>query len=227
MPSHNPPPNDDLPGGGGRLPEHIPGGREPEAVDISAGYEVSDVKVTGVIVFLVALGIFVVVTALLCYGIGAAINAHLNREDGRPSKWSQTVNIRELGNMPSNPDMQNKVAELTQSFPTPRLQVDDGNQDLAELHEREDLLLDHYSWVDEAKGKVRIPIERAMELIAQRGLPVAPPVATEPLMVGDSKPTITAPLTDGFSPTAYEQELPSVQGNNVGDQPGSGKAGVE
>lgn len=227
MPSHNPPPNHDLPDGGGRLPEHIPGGREPEAVDISAGYEVSDVKITGIIVFLVALGIFVAVTALLCYGIGAAINAHLNAEDGPTSKWSKTVNIRQLGNMPSSPAMQNKVAELTQTFPTPRLQVDDGNEDLAELHERENLLLDHYSWVDKSKGQVRIPIERAMELIAQQGLPVAPAAQTEPLMTGDRRPVVTAPLTDGYAPTAYEQEMPAVQGNAVGDQPGAGKAGVE
>ena len=85
--------------------------------------------------------------------------------------------------------MQNKVAELTQSFPTPRVQTDDGNQDVADLHAREDLLLDNYSWVDQSQGKVRIPIERAMELIAQRGLPVAPAVQTAPLMTGDSKPT--------------------------------------
>ena len=39
---------------------------------------------------------------------------------------------------------------------------------------REDLLLDNYSWVDRSQGKVRIPIERAMELMPQRGLPVAP-----------------------------------------------------
>ena len=49
----------------------------------------------------------------------------------------------------SNPELQNKVAELTQQFPTPRLQIDDGNQDVADLHEREDLLLDNYSWVDQ------------------------------------------------------------------------------
>ena len=30
-------------------------------------------------------------------------------------------------------------------FPTPRLETDDGNQDTADLHAREDLLLDHYS----------------------------------------------------------------------------------
>ena len=84
--------------------------------------------------------------------------------------------MRQLGNLPSSPELQNKVAELTQTFPTPRLQTDDGNQDVADLHAREDLLLDNYSWIDQSEGKVRIPIERAMELIAQRGLPVAPAV---------------------------------------------------
>lgn len=210
MPSHN--------NSGDHLPEHIPGGREPEAVDITAGYERSDVRITGIIVFLIAMGIFVVVTALVCYGLGKAINAHLDREDGPTNKWTKTVNIRQLGEMPSAPAMQNKVAELTQSFPTPRLQADqgDGNEDLIDLHQREDLLLDHYTWVDRAKGTVRIPIERAMELIAQRGLPVAPPAQTEPLMTGDTRPTVTAPLTDGFAPTGPEQQFPPVPGNRSG-----------
>ncbi len=212
MPSHNNSQD------GGRLPEHIHGGREPEAVDISAGYEQSDVRISGVIVFIIALGIFVAVTAFVCYGVGMMINAHLDREDGPNTKWTQTVDIRQLGNLPSAPAMQNKVAQLTQSFPTPRIQADqgDGNQDLIDLHEREDLLLDHYTWVDRSKGTVRIPIDRAMELIAQHGLPVAPPAQTEPLMTGDSRPVVTAPLTDGFAPTAAEQEMPPAQENGNG-----------
>ncbi len=81
------------------------------------------------------------------------------------------------------------MAELTQQFPTPRVQTDDGNQDVADLHAREDLLLDNYTWVRrKAQGKVRIPIERAMELIAQRGLPVAPAVQQAPLMTGEKSP---------------------------------------
>jgi len=223
MPSHK----DEFPGGGGKLPEHIHGGREPEAVDVSAGYETSDVRITGIIVFLVSLAVFVAVSALLSYGIGAAINAHLTAEDGPTSRWSKTANIRSLGDMPSAPAMQNKVAELMQSFPLPRVQTDDGNQDLADLRERENLLLDHYSWVNEKAGQVRIPIDRAMELLAKQGLPVAPPAQLPKLMTGDSRPTVTAPLTDGYAPTAYVQELPNVLGNNVGDQPGGASAGVE
>jgi len=183
-------------------------GHEPEKheVDASAGFERSDVGIPGIVVFLTALAIFVAVTGLLCYGIGKVINAHMNKEDGRTAKWTKTVDVRQLGNMPSSPELQNKMAEFTQTFPTPRVQTDDGNQDVADLHAREALLLDSYSWVNQSQGKVRIPIERAMELIAQRGLPVAPAVETAPPMTGDNVPTVTVPLTDGFAPTAFEQE---------------------
>ena len=96
--------------------------------------------------------------------------------------------------------------------------MDDGNQDVANLHQREDLLLDHYSWVDRPQGRVRIPIERAMELIAQRGLPVAPAAtSSEPLMAGDTKPVVQVPLTDGFAPTAFEQQEQS-QARMAGEQ---------
>jgi hypothetical protein len=181
--------------------------REPEAIDTSLGYEGTDVKVTGILVFLVSLGIFVAVTGLVCYGIGKVLNAHMNKQDGPNSKWTKTVQIRDLGNMPSNPEMQNKVAEITKSFPQPRVQIDDGNIDVAELHAREDILLDNYTWIDPKKGTVRIPIEQAMQIIAQRGLPVAQAQEGPQLMTGDSKPVVTMPLTNGFARTSYEQEL--------------------
>jgi hypothetical protein len=188
-------------------------GHEPEKheVDASLGYERSDVGVTGIVVFLTSLAILVAVIGLLCYGIGKVFNAHMNKVDGPNSKWTKTVDVRQLGNFPSSPELQNKVAELTQSFPTPRVQIDNGDQDVADLHAREDLLLDNYSWVNQSQGKVRIPIERAMELIAQRGLPVAPAVETAPPMTGDNVPTVTVPLTDGFAPTAFEQEEAQAQ----------------
>jgi hypothetical protein len=183
----------------------------PEKIDTSSGFEQSDVKTTGILVFITALTIFVVVTAVLCYGIGKVINARMNVEDGPNTKWTKSVDVRQLGNMPNSPDLRNKVAELTQQFPTPRVQLDDGNQDVADLHAREDLLLDNYSWADPAHSKVRIPIDRAMELIAQRGLPVAPAVQTAPLMTGESTPVIQVPLTNGFVRTGFEQEKAEAQ----------------
>jgi len=185
---------------------HEPEDHKPEEVDASAGYERSDVKISGIIVFLTALTVFVVVTAVLCYGIGKVINANMNKEDGPNSKWTRTADVRQLGNLPSSPELQNKIAALTQQFPTPRLQTDDGNQDITDLHLREDLLLDHYTWVDRAQGKVRIPVERAMELLARSGLPVAPAVVQAPPMTGESKPVVLYPLTNGFARTGYEQD---------------------
>ena len=202
-------------------PENHGSGHEPEKIDVSLGFEQSDVKIAGILVFITALSIFVVVTAILCYGIGKVINARMNTEDGPNSKWTKTVDVRQLGNLPNNPDLQNKVAELTQQFPTPRVQTDDGNQDVADLHAREDLLLQNYSWADPAHTKVRIPIERAMELIAQRGLPLAPAVQTAPLMTGESTPVIQIPLTSGFARTAYEQEEEQAKAIQARQQEGN------
>ena len=191
--------------------QKILGSHGPSEIDASAGYEQSDVRVTGIIVFLVSLAILVAVCGIVTYGMGKLINARMNKEDGPNDKWTKTAQIRELGNLPSNPEMQNKVAEITRSFPTPRVQTDDGNQDVADLHAREDLLLDNYTWVDQSQGKVRIPIERAMQIIAQKGLPVAPVVQQAPLLAGDSKPAVTAPLTSGFARTGYEQDQAAAQ----------------
>src|SRR5258708_27483279 len=191
--------------------QKILGSHGPSEIDASAGYEQSDVRVTGILVFLVSLAILVAVCGVVTYGMGKLINAHMNKEDGPDSKWTKTAEIRELGNFPSSADMQNKVAEITRSFPTPRVQTDDGNQDVADLHQREDLLLDNYTWIDQSQGKVRIPIERAMQIIAQKGLPVAPAVQQSPLLAGDRKPAVTTPLTSGFARTGYEQDLVAAQ----------------
>ena len=37
---------------------------------------------------------------------------------------------------------------------------------------KENEVLGSYDWVDQKNGVVRIPIDRAMDLLAQRGLPV-------------------------------------------------------
>jgi len=50
--------------------------------------------------------------------------------------------------------------------PEPRLQVSPA-QDLKELRAAEDAMLHSYGWVDQQAGVVRIPIERAMEVLAE------------------------------------------------------------
>jgi hypothetical protein len=175
-------------------------------IDTSLGYEGTDVKVSGIVVFLTALAIFVAVTGVLCIGIGKVINTEMAKADGPVTKWNHPVDVRKLGNLASSPEIQQQFSQLAQRFPTPRLQTDDGYQEIADMHAKEDLLLDNYSYVDQSKGTVRIPIDRAMELIAERGLPVAPATAQTPLLAEDSVPVVKAPLTDGFARTGYEQD---------------------
>ena len=54
--------------------------------------------------------------------------------------------------------------------PEPRLQSDPAT-DLRRWRAEEDAALRSYSWADRSRGVVRIPLERAMELVLKRGLP--------------------------------------------------------
>ncbi|HYG36179.1 MAG TPA: hypothetical protein VEC99_15415 [Clostridia bacterium] len=71
------------------------------------------------------------------------------------------------------------------NFPEPRLQTSP-KQDMATFNAREEAELHSYGWVNRDAGQVRIPIARAMDLIAERGLPtrthgVAPTGTKTPL----------------------------------------------
>jgi hypothetical protein len=61
----------------------------------------------------------------------------------------------------------------TQTFPEPRLEKNERTE-LREFIEDQDRKLVTYNWADKDKGIVQIPIDRAMDLIVQRGLPVRP-----------------------------------------------------
>ena len=54
--------------------------------------------------------------------------------------------------------------------PEPRLQPNPP-ADLKTFRDAEEAILNGYAWVDPDKGMVRIPVARAMELVAQEGLP--------------------------------------------------------
>ena len=185
----------------------------PESVQV--GYETTDVNIGGVITFLAGLTGFVLIFFGFCFVMGKVINSAFVKEDGPPTRWNRnysdagmkTTDTGKRENLANNPDLQQKeLATVTRAFPTPRLDIDDSNQATADLHAREDLLLDHYS--RGAGGTVRIPIDRAMELVAQHGLPVVgATVASGPGFVGDNVSPITEPLTSGFARTGYELDV--------------------
>lgn len=59
---------------------------------------------------------------------------------------------------------------VTREATEPRLQVN-APSELRTMREAENRMLNGYGWIDPQAETVRIPIERAMEILAQKGLP--------------------------------------------------------
>ena len=201
-----------------KVPEHPAHPHVEPHVDADhPGYELEDVNTKGVAVFLAGLFGTVIIFFFVCYAMGRVINNLWIKEDGAANKWKVAAGAVPPGgqrrDLTSNAQLeQEELGQMTNTFPAPRLEMDDGNQATYELHAREDLLLEHYSTVDGQPGTIRIPIERAMELIAQNpaqyGLPAAPPSGLAPDTVAyAARPQIQAPLTTGFARTGYELEM--------------------
>ncbi len=82
-------------------------------------------------------------------------------------------------------------AELTQVPPAPRIQAKP-QFDIYNLRRHEDAVLGSYGWVDQPGGVARIPINRAMDLLAMRGLPTQ---GAQPATVPDTGPESGGPQT--------------------------------
>lgn len=70
----------------------------------------------------------------------------------------------------------------------PPLQTDvTRKRDMKEMLQEQEKVLTTYGWVDEQRGIARIPIDRAIDLIAERGLPTRP---------GGTRPEGEAPVPE-------------------------------
>jgi hypothetical protein len=73
--------------------------------------------------------------------------------------------------------------------PPPRIQPNPG-ADIQSYFQSQQNLLNTYGWIDRQNGIVRLPIDRAMELILQRGLPTrSRPQENEKLPQKENLPT--------------------------------------
>jgi hypothetical protein len=120
-------------------------------------------------------GIFLsagLVIALIVISLGGAL--------ALLARWTRHQPLDPAGKFLVAPDLKPLAR-----FPAPQLEIDP-HLGLLALRAREDAELNQYGWVDRTNGVVRIPIRRAMELIAQRGLPASTnppaPVSSEQLI---------------------------------------------
>jgi hypothetical protein len=70
--------------------------------------------------------------------------------------------------------------QMIQRFPEPRLE-DNERTELNGFRYSEEEQLNSYGWVDKNAGIAHIPIEQAMQSIAQKGLPTTPQTGVMPL----------------------------------------------
>jgi hypothetical protein len=63
------------------------------------------------------------------------------------------------------------LLEEAQGLPPGALLQRNPAQDMTQMQREDETILNSYGWVDREAGVVRLPIERAMELTLERGLP--------------------------------------------------------
>jgi hypothetical protein len=142
---------------------HIDGHNE------DAEFEREDLGAKPVILFLVGLTVGCVLLALVLKGMYSYLDARENRHQPAPNPLAQQT----------RPDLRSVTPGDITKFPEPRLETDEPREITAfRIHEEQ--TLHSYGWVDQPAGVVRIPIDRAMELVAQRGLPSRPQAGTVP-----------------------------------------------
>jgi hypothetical protein len=130
----------------------------------NGGFEHQDLQPSGILYFLLGVAILLLLSILGIRGVYAFL-------DRREKALQPPVNPL-VTNVPT--DTRHVAPGYPQSvFPEPKLEENERGQLNGILLQQEDALYS-YGWIDEKAGTVRIPIERAMDLIAQRGLPVRP-----------------------------------------------------
>jgi len=125
----------------------------PHQSNVGPGHDVSEVDFPAVVRFGVALVVVAVAVHLLIWLMFDVFAARAAR-----------------GGAPLYPLAAGQERRLP---PEPRLQTHP-RQDLRDLQTQEDEILSSYGWVDRNAGVVRIPIDAAMKLTLERGLPARP-----------------------------------------------------
>ena len=132
-------------------------------------YERQDLSPKAILSFLLGLAVFGLLLHFVLFGAYRFFDAYSRTHQPamNPLVTRAETNPRQV-----SPD------EIKQ-FPQPRLEINE-RQEIKDFRLKEEQQLNTYGWVDQKTGVVHIPIERAMELIAQRGLSTTPKAGTVP-----------------------------------------------
>jgi hypothetical protein len=127
-----------------KMAEH----NQPES-SAGAGHELSDLNPRNIALFGATLALVIGATLLAAYGLFYFFYTGVTKSRPLPSPLSYS----------------------REPTPEPRLLIKPGDE-MQAVRTEESKILNSYDWVDRDKGIVRIPIDRAMEILGQRRLPV-------------------------------------------------------
>ena len=126
-------------------------------------FEREDLSAKGVFSFLIGLAAVCVLVYFILRGMYAYLDAYQKAHQPPQSPLVKTTEA----------DTRTVAPEDITKFPQPRLERNE-RLEINDFRLQEEKTLNSYGWVDEKAGVVRIPIERAMQLVEQRGLPTRP-----------------------------------------------------
>jgi hypothetical protein len=140
-------------------------------------HEESDINAKGVLGFGLFLIIMAIIIHVAMWGVYVGLDRWSERLDPAPNPMTaKAAPASSAQTSPGAPNEQRNFQAIVSTFPEPRLQPDDV-RDMDVFRRSEEKILHSYSKVDANGETVRIPVERAMELIAERGLPDFGPAA--------------------------------------------------
>jgi CHASE1-domain containing sensor protein len=86
------------------------------------------------------------------------------------------------------------LPQAREKFPEPRLEVNERTE-LQDFLQHQEQRLHSYGWVNEKAGVMHIPIDVAIRIVVQRGLPTRSPASTPARVPGQQKTKPSSPLT--------------------------------
>ncbi len=152
------------------MSEHAPNMHHGEA-----GFERQDLSPKAIYAFLISLAVAGILVAAVLWGLYKAMQSY-DAKHQQPQNPLVTASRPSDSRSASFPQIHE---EITKTIPNPRLE-DNERTELNDFRLTEEKRLHSYDWIDQNAGTVRIPIDRAMELIAQRGLPTNPKAGQVP-----------------------------------------------
>jgi hypothetical protein len=156
-------------------------------------FEHRDLDAASIFAFLFGLAIFGLIMYFVLLGMYKFMDRYTQQHQPPANPLATAV---ESGNRQVPPQTRLK-------FPEPRLEVNERTE-LQGFRQYQEERLHSYGWVDEKAGVMHIPIEVAMQIVAQRGLPTRSQASTPARVPGKQQKAKPGSTPTQSKPSAVE-----------------------